>query len=379
MRLGLGVLISLCLAYTAGFGVYRLRDEALGLRSTVPEEMEVFWEAWERVESHLFDEPPSAKVRTYGALRSSLTLLDPYTVFVEPIPRELEQDQLRGAYGGIGVAVRQERNGRIVLDPYPASPAERAGLTTGDVLLSIDGESLDDRATTSAIQSRLRGEIGTRVQVTVRRSSGITFDASIERATIEVPSVMWRIETPQVGYVQLIRFTERTDDEVGRALESLTEAGVEGVVLDLRGNRGGLLNTAVAVASRFLQEGDVVVHQVGRTEERTSQVPSSGDLTTPLVVLVDEGTASAAEIVGGALQDHDRAPLMGEPTFGKGSVQEIYDLSDGSSIHITSAIWLTPEHHRIDNNGLEPDLPVLASDTAGDEALNAAIDYLESE
>ena len=341
--------------------------------------MKVFWEAWKRVEDHLFDDPPSAKVRTYGAIRSSLALLDPYTVFVEPIPRELEQDELRGAYGGIGVRVRLDDEGRVALDPYPASPAERAGLMKGDVLLAIDGELLDDGATESEVQARLRGEVGSLVQVRVRRPSGATFDATIERETIEVPSVTWRVETPRVGYVHLVRFTERTNEELGTALESLRDAGVEGLVVDLRGNRGGLLDSAVAVAGRFLEEGDVVLHQTSRMEERTYEAPGTGDLTTPLVLLVDDGTASAAEIVAGALQDHDRAPLMGERTFGKGSVQEIYDLADGSSVHVTAAIWLTPERHKIDSNGLAPDLPVPSSDSPGDDALKEAVGYLESE
>jgi carboxyl-terminal processing protease len=351
--------------------------------------MGVFWEAWERVEEHFFGEVPPPQARTYGAIRGSLALLDPYTVFVEPVPRELEQDRLRGAYGGIGVAVWRDDEGRIALSPYPDAPAERAGLARGDVLLAIDGEPLPEAATESEVEVRLRGEVGTEVLLTVSRSDASSFEVAIEREVIEVPSLTWHMETAATGYVHVMRFTDRTDDELAVALERLSEAGASRLVLDLRENRGGLLEPAVAVAGQFLEEGDVVLHQEseGQTRAlrartlraRTFRVESAGDLTTPLAVLVDGGTASAAEIVAGALQDQGRAVLIGTTTFGKGSVQEIYDLSDGSSLHVTTAVWLTPDRHRIDKQGLTPDVVVPSGDGAGDEPLTEAVNHLESE
>jgi carboxyl-terminal processing protease len=379
LRLGIALAICLCLAYTAGFGVYGLRRE-LGLsRSTDdPAEVRVFWEAWNRVEEHFFGNVPSAQARTYSAIQRSLTLLDPYTVFVEPVSRELEQDRLRGAHAGIGVTVRRNADGQITLTPYSDSPAERACLARGDVLLAIDGEPVSDLPV-SEVEIRLRGEVGTQVHLRLRRASGSSFEATIERERIEVPSLTWHMETATTGYVRLMGFTERTNRELDVALQELEEAHAGGLVLDLRQNNGGLLGPAVEVAGRFLEGGDVVLHQDGRGGQRTFRAEGEGDLSTPIVVLVDGGTASAAEIVAGALQDHDRAPLMGEPTFGKGSVQEIYDLSDGSSLHVTAAIWLTPDRHRIDKQGLTPDVVVPASDGLGDEPLGRAVSYLESE
>jgi carboxyl-terminal processing protease len=379
LRLGLGLAICLALAYVAGFGVYSLRSEVLAARFNGPPESAVFWEAWKRVETHFFGEVPPARARTYGALHRSLTLLDPYTVFVEPVPRQLEKDQLRGAYGGIGVAVWRTAEGHLALSPYPGSPAERAGLARGDLLLAIDGEPIAGDVAVPRIEARLRGEIGTQVHLRIERPSGSSFATTVERERINVPSLTWRMETPHVGYLHITRFTERTDEELAGALQELERAQVDGLVLDLRGNRGGLLGSAVAVAGRFLRQGDVVLHQAGRTQERDYRVQDGGDVATPLVVLVDGDTASAAEIVAGALQDHERAPLMGEPTFGKGSVQEIYDLSDGSSLHVTAAIWLTPGGHRIDAKGLTPDVLVPEAEGPGDEPLSEAVEYLESE
>lgn len=378
LRLGISLVIVLCLAFVAGFGLYRLRSD-LQMRDAAVGEVRVFWEAWGHVERAFFGELPSPDVRAYGAIRRSLTLLDPYTVFVEPVDRELEQARLRGAYGGIGATLRRSPDGDIILAPQPNSPAAQAGLITGDVLQAIDGLPLGEADTVDAVAARLRGEIGTSVHLTVERPSGPSFDVTLEREKIEVPSVTWRMETPNIGYVQLSGFSERTDDELTDALEGLRQAGAMGLVLDLRDNRGGLLESAVAVAGRFLRRGDVVLYQAGRVDERRFAVEGSGDLAMPMIVLVNGGTASAAEIVAGAFQDHGRALLLGQPTFGKGSVQEIYDLSDGSSLHVTTAIWMTPDRHRIDNRGLTPDVLVPAGDGLGDEPLSQAVDYLELE
>jgi carboxyl-terminal processing protease len=187
------------------------------------------------------------------------------------------------------------------------------------------------------------------------------------------------METATIGLVELDLFTERTDAELDEALRALEEAQAQALVLDLRGNAGGLVESAVAVASRFLQEEDIVLYQRSRAAERAVQAQSSDRAILPVAVLVDAQTASAAEIVAGALQAHDRAVLIGDATFGKGSVQEIYDLSDGSSVHITTAIWLTPDRREIDNQGLTPDIAIQDSDDPGDEPLNRAVLHLESE
>ena len=183
-----------------------------------------------------------------------------------------------------------------------------------------------------------------------------------------------------MGYVHIETFTERTDVEVVAALKELQAAAISGLVLDLRGNAGGLVEPAITTASQFLRDGVVLFEQSRDAEERARPVRDGGIATDiPMVVLVDGGTASAAEIVAGALQDYDRAPLIGEPTFGKGAVQLIYDLSDGSSLHVTSALWLTPNRHQIEGEGLTPDVSVSRGDGSEDEQIARAVAVLRGE
>jgi len=384
-----GCLMGLCLAYIAGFATYSfwVRPVQIGHSSTEP--MAVFWEAWDYVEQLFYGQVPAPRERTYGAIRGALAMLnDPYTVFVEPQPRELERDQLRGSFGGIGVTVERDPEGRLLLSPYPGSPAERAGVCEGDVLLAVDGEPVTDEMTVDDVRVRLRGEPGTAVTLTLARpgpeadTPTLPFDLTITRETIEVPSTVWRMldQAPDIGYVRIERFTERTDEEVLVALRELRQAEASGLIMDLRDNAGGLIDPAVSIASQFLSGGIVLIERSREAEERTFPVQNGGVATDiPLVVLVNGGTASAAEIVAGALQDHGRAPLIGEITFGKGSVQQIYDLSDGSSLHVTSAIWFTPNRHRITGQGLTPDVYVARGDDLQDVQLDLAIECLHSQ
>jgi carboxyl-terminal processing protease len=368
-------LLCLCLTYVAGFGTYRLWDELTQFGQ--PEPLGVFWEAWEYVEQTFYNELPSSRERTYGAIRQTLALLnDPYTIFVEPQPSELERDRRRGSFGGVGVTPWRDAGGQMVLSPYPDSPAERAGVREGDVLLAVDAEAVTSETTVDDVRARLHGEVGTPVTLTLSRPPTPQFDLTITRDEIQVPSVTWRVldQAPGVGYLRIEVFTERTGDEVLAALQALREAKTTGLVLDLRDNSGGLIDPAVAAASQFLRDGVVLVELRRGAGERSFPVRGGGTATdVPLVVLVNNGTASAAEIVAGALQDYGRAPLVGEPTFGKGSVQQIYDLSDGSSLHVTSAIWLTPERHRIEGQGLTPDVTVPRGDGPQDEQLDRAV------
>ncbi len=380
LQLILGLLICLCLAFTAGFGAYRLWDELAQVNRQKP--LGVFWEAWDRVEQYFYGELPSPRERTYGAIRETLALLnDPYTVFIEPQSRELEQDRMRGSFGGIGVTLWRDAEGQMVLSPYPDSPAERAGVREGDILLAVDAEPITDETTVDDVCARLHGKVGTPITITISRPPTPPFDLTIIRAQIQVPSVIWHVldQAPDIGYIHIEGFTERTGGEVLTALEELRQAEITGLILDLRDNSGGLIDSAITVASQFLRDG-VVLYECRRDAgERALPVQDGGVATDiPLTVLVNGGTASAAEIVAGALQDHGRAPLIGEPTFGKGSVQLIYDLSDGSSLHVTSAIWLTPNRHQIQGQGLTPDVQVPPGDGPQDEQLDRAVAYLQS-
>jgi carboxyl-terminal processing protease len=372
-----------CLTYTAGFiAAFRSSyDKAY----SPPERhsFESFWQAWTLTEGAFYGEVPSAQERTYGAIHQALELLeDPYTFLLEPIERELEQDRIRGAYGGIGADLWHDAEGRMVLYPYDDSPAARAGVEREDVLVAVDGMTLTAETTVDEARALLRGEVGTTVTTTISRPPLSPFDLPIEREQISIPSVTWRYLSDEhnLAYVRIHGFTERTDTELGEALELIRGTLSVGLVLDLRGNAGGLINSAVSVASEFIEDG-VVLYETGREgEERVFSVRGEGLATgIPLAVLIDSGTASAAEIVAGALQDYDRAPLIGVRTYGKGSVQLIFSLSDGSSLHLTSKIWLTPDRNQIQGRGLEPDISVSLAPGGQDEQLLAAVDYLQGQ
>jgi carboxyl-terminal processing protease len=341
----------------------------------------VFWEAWDLVAEGFYGEIPPARERTYGAIRGMLSLLeDPYTIFLEPQPSNLERDRLAGAYGGIGVDLWRNLDGEVVLSPYPASPAESAGVLSGDILTAIDGQALDD-ITVDDVRSLLRGEVGTEVILTLSRPPAPPFELAVARAQIRIPSVTFRIleQDPSIGYVHITGFTERTPEEAEAALDSLLASGAASLILDLRDNGGGLLSPAVDVASLLL-DGGVVLYETRRGDDQTTLRARSGGIAsdTPLAVLVNRSTASAAEIVAGAVQARDRGTMIGVPTYGKGSVQLIYALSDGSALHVTSAVWLLPNREPISADGLTPDILVEPTNSSDDNQLERAIQHLQA-
>jgi len=371
--------LCLCLTFGIGFGVHQFWERSNG-GTDQANLTGVFWEAWDRVEVYFYGELPSPQERTYGAIHQALTLLnDPYTVFVEPQPRELERDRMRGSFGGIGVNLWRDAEGQMILSPYPDSPAERAGVLEGDILLRLEGTEIITATTVDDASALIHGEVGTPVTLTISRPPTLSFDLTIIREEVQVPSVTWRVleQATDIGYVRIESFTERTGGEIAAAIQELRATGANSLVLDLRDNSGGLIEPAVTVASQFLRDG-VVLYELGRnSEEQALRVQRGGVATdVPLVVLVNGGTASAAEIVAGALQDQGRAPLIGESTFGKGSVQMIYELPDGSSLHVTAAIWLTPNRNRIEGKGLNPDVYVAGTDGPQDVQLDRAVEYL---
>lgn len=374
-------------AYAAGFGTAWLlvrdrtpsADEAAGFG--------LFWEAWHLVEDHFYSELPDVQHLAWAAIRGGLAALDdPYTSFLEPQPRQREKEDLSGRFGGIGAVVSQAEDGSIVLDPMPDLPAEKAGIQEGDIVVMVDDTEITSGMTPSDVAGLVRGEIGTMVRLTLRRPGEDTLIVvEIERQEIPSPSLEWRMLDvgDGLGLVRVTLFTGRTGTELREALEDLADQGLRGLILDLRGNGGGLLGSAIDVASEFL-DGGVVLYQVGKgSQEQTEEASRGGSYTEgPLVVLVDGGTASASEIVAGALQDRGRAILVGQKTFGKGLVQSVFDLSDGSSVHVTSAQWLTPNRHEITGQGLLPDLLVEITEedrSQGlDPQLERAIEHLSA-
>lgn len=375
-------------AFAAGY----LTRELVNGRGSSPlahadENMDTYFEAWDLIRNNFLGDIPDSRAVTYGAIRGSLTTLnDPYTVFIEPAAREVERERLQGTFGGIGAYIsRSEETGEVLLEPIPGNPAEAAGIVSGDVLLAIDGLPVTPEMTVPEIIDLIKGEKGTAVALTVRHPGATeAVDIEVVRDDILLPSVIYRLvdEDPTIGYIQLSRFSGESSNEVGAALEDLQLLGATRFILDLRQNGGGLRDAAVEVADHFLDEGPVLYLQSQDEGERAfSSTADTIASTEPLVVLIDGGTASASEIVAGALKDRGRAALIGSKTFGKGSVQLVFDLSDGSSVHVTSARWLTPNRVQIDQTGLDPDISVEITqedvDNGRDPVLEEAIGYLQ--
>ncbi len=385
----IGLIVALAIsAFAAGYLVNEAVDIKTGsvFAKGNDDSFDVYWEAWGRIQQSFLGELPSATEQTYAAIRGSLEELnDPYTVFVEPAVREQERDSLRGNFGGIGVNLVRDEAGNLVLSPIPGNPGEKSGILAGDVLVAVDGQPLATSLTVTDIANLIRGEVGDPVTLTVvHPGESEAVDIVIVRAVILLPSVSYRLleEDESIGYIQLTRFSGESAGEVENAIRELQGQGAQKLILDLRHNGGGLLEAAVDVSDLFLEGGPVLYQRSRGEAEKTYMAHDeavAGDI--PLVVLVDGATASSSEIVAGALQDRDRATLMGTKTFGKGSVQLAYDLSDGSSVHVTSARWYTPNRHQIDLQGLEPDVSVEPSEEAiasgRDEALEQAVAFLQ--
>ena len=355
-------------------------------------DMLLFWEVWNLLDRDFYGQRPSDEDRRYGAVRGLVqTFDDPYTYLVEPQPRELEQDTLRGSFGGVGAFINRGDAG-FTLDPIPDQPADQAGIESGDLLLTVDDQEITLDMTDDDVVGLVRGPIGTEVGLVVRRvnESDETFDDlpfSVVRAEIQMPSVEWRLLEDDadaaidvgehvIGYIDHGIFTERSAAEMEEALNEMAENDVEGIVLDLRGNPGGLLDVAISIADMWLDDGVILVEERAngtRTEYRAEAGGEGVDL--PVVAIVDGATASAGEIVAGALQDSGRAQLVGEQTFGKGSVQLIHHLSDESSLHVTSAEWFTPGGSALSGQGLTPDVPV----ESGRDPLPVAVDLMVAE
>jgi carboxyl-terminal processing protease len=349
-----------------------------------PPEFGVFWEVWNYVEHEYFYDVPSATDRTYGAIRGVLaTLGDPYTAFVQPSIAELDRGNIEGVFGGIGAYVSLNEFGQLIIAyPFPGQPASEAGLHSGDVILSVDGRSLEN-LTLAEGTTLIRGPIGSTARLEIYRpDTGEQFEVEIERAQIEVPTVVAQMLEGNVAYVQLWRFNGVATTQLQAELTTLLEQNPRALILDLRGNPGGLLDEAVSVSDLFLPEGLVVTQRTTIDQEPRVYYSDTGDVAEdiPLVVLIDGGSASASEIVAGAIKDRGRGVLIGTPTFGKGSVQLVHDLSDGSQLRITYGAWFTPEEIDLNGTGITPDIAVEVPEgqVEQDLWLEAALDYINA-
>ncbi|MEY3151302.1 MAG: hypothetical protein RLY92_1529, partial [Chloroflexota bacterium] len=326
---------------------------------------------------------PEKADQEHGMIRGLLQAIDdPYTNFIEAAGAELDTDRLSGRFGGIGAEVTQSENGEIVLKPLAGQPAALAGILAGDILLAVDGEALTATTTVDSVVARVRGEAGTTVVLRVRTGAGAARELRIVRVEVELPSVVWRVlgQDAAIGLLDIDRFSDRTPAETRTALTELFKAGVKQVIIDLRGNGGGLLQSSVDTAKLFL-DGGVILYHARRDHAEETYTADAGGLAaeTPLAVLVDGGSASAAEILAGALRDRKRAPLIGQKTYGKGSVQLIFELEDNSSLHVTNARWYTPGRTVLDKLGLEPDIAVEPGTGDADASLQRAIEYLQAQ
>jgi carboxyl-terminal processing protease len=327
-----------------------------------------------RIIKENYVEPVSTKDLIYGALNGMTKSLDPFSSFFTPKQYESFRQETEGEFGGVGIEIGMEKGRPVVISPIEGTPAFRAGIKPGDVILEIDGEDTSNMSLIDVVQ-RIRGKVGTKVQLTIyRKGMEKPMKIELERALIKIESVKWTT-LGDVGYIKLSQFNDNVSVQVEKALKELTSQRVKGIILDLRNDPGGLLSEAVNVASLFLPEGKLVVYTRGRNGEtqkyfarRKPVVPD--DL--PVIVLINKGSASASEIVAGALQDYKRAIIVGEKSFGKASVQNIIPLEDGSALKLTVAYYYTPLGRLIHHKGIVPDVQV-AMDEKQEEALQEAI------
>ncbi|MBF0188275.1 MAG: S41 family peptidase [Magnetococcales bacterium] len=327
------------------------------------EKLKVFSEVYALIKSSYVEEVDE-KSLLYGAIDGMLETLDPHSSFLTPESFNEMKVDTRGEFGGLGIEITRGNRAIKVVSPIEDTPAFRAGMKAGDLIVRIDEESTQDMDLMEAVK-KMRGKPGTDITLTVaRKGKREPLKFTLTRAVIKIRSVKWRMEEDKIAYIRVIQFNEQTYPLLERAVDELKgkvkDGKLNGLVLDLRNDPGGLLDQAVQVADAFLDEGRIV-YTKGRLDGKDMAFDArSGDLVkdAPIVVLINSGSASASEIVSGALQDHKRAIVMGTRSFGKGSVQTIIPLSDGSGLRLTTAQYYTPSGRSIQAKGIEPDIIV---------------------
>ncbi len=354
--------------------------------ASAPDNFDVFWEALDILNEHFYGDVPQGREITYAAIRGVIKALnDPFTSFMDPKTAEIFSSDMSGSFEGIGAQVEQAENGGVrLIRVFPGSPAEKAGLKDGDIIIAVDGKDITGLTLLEQV-ALIRGPAGSKVVLTIIRE-GVRepFDVEVIRGRIEIPIIEYRMLEEDIAYIKFSEFNAQGTRKVRQALRELLDQNPKGLIFDIRDNPGGFLHIAIGVTSQFLPEGKVIL--IERWEDGREKVYRSegGGLATeiPLVVLVNRGSASASEILAGALQDHGRAVLIGERTFGKGSVQQPFELSDGSELRVTIARWLTPNGREIHKKGIEPDIPVEVTEedqAAGrDPVLERALEYFRT-
>ncbi len=306
----------------------------------------------------------------YGAIKGMLSSLDPHSSFMPPEAFKEMQIDTRGEFGGLGIQIGMKDKILTIIAPIEDTPAHKAGVKSGDKIIKIDGDSTKDITLHEAV-SKLRGKKGTSVVITIiREGLDKTLDITIVRDIIKLKSVKSKVIDESIGYVKLTQFQEKSANDLRKAINKLSKENINSFILDLRNNPGGLLKGAVDVTSQFLPPGKLVVYIKGKTGDKTEFHTVNGNnyANYPMVVLVNEGSASASEIVAGALQDWNKAVVLGTQTFGKGSVQTVMPLSDGSALRLTTARYYTPKDRSIQTTGITPDIIVKLNGKNGEPA-----------
>ena len=385
------VLVLIFVTVPTGIFVGRWTVNSVGAEGAVYKELRIFTEALSIVRKH-YVEDVNPKDLIYNALRGMLNSLDPHSGFMTPEAYKEMQAEKKGRFGGIGIQIGIRDGALTVIAPIEGTPAYRAGIKAGDKIMKINDEFTKDMGLHGAVR-KMRGAPNTSVTITILREGWEeTKDFTIVREMITIKSVRHRLIEDDIGYIKISQFHERTADDLSNAMEKLMEKKMNALILDLRNNPGGLLHTAVDVTSQFLPPGRLVVYTKGKGDKKIEYNTKGGkpNHTIPMVVLVNKGSASASEIVAGALKDWNRAVIVGTQTFGKGSVQSMIPLSDGSGLRLTTAKHYTPKGTSIEATGIMPDIIVkpevkdrderhpIEVEEKEDTQLQRAIDLLKS-
>lgn len=359
--LGKKLVIAVILVFTvaaAGILIGRWKICSVGAEEGY-EELKVFTEALSLVRKN-YVEDVKPKDLIYGAIKGMLGSLDPHSAFMSPEQYKEMQVDTRGEFGGLGIQIGIKDGMLTVIAPLEDTPAYKVGIKSGDRIIKINNEFTKDMGLHDAV-SKMRGAPSTSVKITILREGWKeTRDFTIVREVIKIKSVKYKVLEDGIGYIKLIQFQEQTSSNLSAAMESLAKENINALILDLRNNPGGLLNSAVDVSSQFLSSGKLVVFIKDKKGDKIEYKSNKHktDFNLPMIVLVNQGSASASEIVAGALKDWNKAVLIGTQTFGKGSVQSVVPLGDGSALRLTTARYYTPKGTSIQTTGIVPDIPV---------------------
>ncbi len=390
--LALGVAIGATAATLALHSRSMIAGPARAAASDTYRQLNLFGDVFEKIRTDYVEKPDEGKL-VESAINGMLTSLDPHSSFMDSKSFKDMQVQTRGEFGGLGIEVTQEEGLVKVVTPIDDTPAAKAGVMAGDLIIAIDDEPVQGLTLNQAVD-KMRGPVKTEVRLKIQRGAKKdTQEIRIVRDVIRIRSVRSRIEGEDVGYLRITQFTEQTYDGLKAAIEKIKKDSgdkLKGYVLDLRNNPGGLLDQSIAVSDAFLERGEIVSTRGRNADETQRYNARPGDLTggKPVIILVNGGSASASEIVAGALQDHKRATLIGTRSFGKGSVQTIIPIGQSGAVRLTTARYYTPSGRSIQAKGIEPDIQLLQDvpdelkgkdDTKGEAALRGHLKNGENE